>query len=105
MTDFDTGFNARQAPDAPQSHDIRLLSALAGDLDRMHYTVDGVAALLGAEAYEAFGRDQLVPALQVTEPADRADPLAAAVRLWLLGRPVAEAALAAAFPATTVAGL
>ncbi|NKX53417.1 DUF7059 domain-containing protein [Arthrobacter mobilis] len=101
-----TDFNAGQTPDAPQSHDLPLLAALAEDLDRLNYTVDGVAALLGAEAYEALGRDQLVPALLATArgPAG-GQPLAAAVRLWLLGRPVAPEDLAAAFPATGVAGL
>ncbi|NKX52070.1 methyltransferase, partial [Arthrobacter deserti] len=67
-----------------------------------------VAALLGPEAYEAFGRDQLVPALQATGRALAAGQdagLAAVVRLWLLGRPVAGELLSAAFPATTVAGL
>ncbi|MCG2623522.1 methyltransferase [Arthrobacter sp. I2-34] len=108
MTDFDAG----RTPDAPQSHDLRLLSALAGDLARLDYTVDGVAALLGPEAYEAFGRDQLVPALQVTgrqvgagKIPGQAAGLAAVVRLWLLGRPVPEQAVAAALPATGAAGL
>jgi methylase of polypeptide subunit release factors len=111
VTDFDAG----RTPDAPQSHDLALLSVLAGDLARLDYTVDGVAALLGPEAYEAFGRDQLVPALQVTTrqlaagkaagQAGHAAGLAALVRLWLLGRPVSEQAVAAALPATGIAGL
>ncbi|MDQ6739097.1 MAG: SAM-dependent methyltransferase, partial [Actinomycetota bacterium] len=60
MTDF------ANVPDAPVSEDPALLAALARDLTALGYTVDGVEALLGVEAYQAFTRDQPVPALLKT---------------------------------------
>jgi hypothetical protein len=95
-------------PDAPVSADLSLLAALASDLASVHYTVDGVAELLGVSASEALGRDQTVPALLVVDdvPAARAtEGLAVVVFVWLLGQPVSEVRLSAAFPRTGVNGL
>ena len=60
-------FTAGNTPDAPRSDLPELLSALAADLRSAGYTVDGVAGLLGESANAALGRDQLIPALIVTE--------------------------------------
>ncbi|MCQ9165148.1 MULTISPECIES: methyltransferase [unclassified Arthrobacter] len=92
MTDFAT------VPDAPRSDDPALLASLAAGLAALDYTVDGVAALLGAEAHQALGRDQVVPALLALR--GRTEPLATVVRLWLLAEPVDRAALANALPGT-----
>ena len=62
-------FTAGNTPDAPRSDLPGLLSALATDLRSAGYTVDGVAGLLGESANAALGRDQLIPALIVTEAA------------------------------------
>ncbi len=90
-------------PAAPASDDLRLLAALARDLTALKYTVDGVEALLGAEAYAAFARDQPVPARLKTRDDDGA--LAAVVRLWLLAEPLTRASLNAALPETGVDAL
>lgn len=95
-------------PDAPASTDPRLLADLAADLTALDYSVDGVAALLGDQAWAAFDRDQLVPAVLATarlleDPAH--SRLAAVVRCWLLGRTVAPEQLAPAFPRTGLDGL
>jgi methylase of polypeptide subunit release factors len=103
-----TEFNTGNVPQAPQSTDQRLIEALARDLRALDYTVDGVERLLGPAAYEALGRDQLVPAKLATErkpEADAPDPLAAVVRLWLLGEEVEDAHLAAALPELGLDGL
>jgi methylase of polypeptide subunit release factors len=103
-----TEFNSGNIPDAPQSTDLQLMAALAKDLTALHYTVDGVQQLLGAEAYEALDRDQLVPARLVTDrelAAAGPKPLAAVVRLWLLGGTLDRDQLASAFPAVTPEGL
>ncbi|MDJ0355153.1 methyltransferase [Paenarthrobacter sp. PH39-S1] len=97
VTDF------ANVPDAPVSEDPALLAALARDLTALGYTVDGVEALLGVEAYQAFTRDQAVPALLKTRDDDGG--LAAVVRLWLLAEPVARGTLAAALPESGVAAL
>ncbi|WP_418909774.1 DUF7059 domain-containing protein [Arthrobacter antioxidans] len=100
---------------APSSSDLAALTALAADLTALDYTVDGVEALLGAAAYAALGRDQLVPALLACRrladggsgsgatagDAARAVP----VLLWLLGETVTEQELGQAFPGSGVAGL
>lgn len=104
MTEFNTG----NVPQAPQSTDQRLIAALAEDLRALDYTVDGVERLLGPAAYEALDRDQLVPAKLATERKPEAhapEPLAAVVRLWLVGEDVEEAHLAAALPGLGLAGL
>ncbi|WP_051422930.1 DUF7059 domain-containing protein [Arthrobacter sp. MA-N2] len=101
-------------PDAPRSDLHELLTALAGDLRNVGYTVDGVAALLGESAHTALARDQLIPALIVTDPAalkgdsttDRAKAaLAVVVRLWLLAVPQTEDDVDAALPGIRTSGL
>jgi hypothetical protein len=83
--------------------------ALAADLRRINYTIDGVAGLLGESAYTALNRDQLIPALLAAERAVRRDEgnaaLAAVVRLWLLAEPQPGATLDAALPGIGAEGL
>ena len=104
-----THFTAGNTPDAPRSDLPGLLDALAADLRGIGYTVDGVAELLGAAAHSALSRDQLVPALIVTERARGGEPttaaLAAVVRFWLLAEPQPAATLDAALPGIRTAGL
>ena len=95
-------------PGAPASSDPRLLADLAADLAALDFSVDGVAAMLGAQAWAAFDRDQLVPAVLATarlleDPAR--GRLAAVVRCWLLGGAVEPGQLAPAFPRTGLDGL
>lgn len=90
-------------PDTPHSSDIGLLEALAADLTALDYSVAGVAAHLGEPAYDALGRDQLVPALLATRGDDT--PLCVLIRLWLLAEPVPAEQLAAALPLTGIGGL
>ncbi|GAA4655491.1 DUF7059 domain-containing protein [Arthrobacter cryoconiti] len=97
MNDFAT------VPDAPQSDSMALLNALAADLTALKYTVDGVSALLGSEASDALGRDQIVPALLALQFST--NPLATVVRLWLLAEDVTADALAAALPGISLAQL
>ncbi len=108
MTDS-THFTAGNVPDAPRSDLPGLLEKLAADLRAIGYTVDGVAELLGPAAHSALGRDQLIPALIVTESAVSAErataALAAVVRLWLLAEPQPAGALDAALPGIRTAGL
>lgn len=102
-------FTTGNTSDAPRSDLPDLLSALAADLREVGYTVDGVAGLLGPSAYSALGRDQIIPALIVTEAAEKGEPhsaaLAAVVRFWLLAVPQESAALDAALPRTRTDGL
>ncbi|KQN84507.1 DUF7059 domain-containing protein [Arthrobacter sp. Leaf69] len=104
-----THFTAGNTPDAPRSDLPDLLDSLARDLRGIGYTVDGVAALLGPAAHSALSRDQLVPALIVTEKACHGEPttaaLAAVVRLWLLAEPQPAATLDAALPGVRTQGL
>lgn len=104
-----TPFTAGNTPDAPRSDLPGLLAALANDLQAIGYTVDGVAAFLGAAAHSALSRDQLIPALIVTESATRGEPttaaLAAVVRLWLLAEPQSPETLDAALPGVRTEGL
>ncbi|MEZ2388460.1 methyltransferase [bacterium RCC_150] len=114
--------DASDTLDAPRSDLPELLAALATDLRNVAYTVDGVAELLGAAAHAALDRDQLIPALIVTDPARQtAEPaanrdedlatarakaaLAVVVRLWLLAVPQAEGDIDAALPGIRTAGL
>jgi methylase of polypeptide subunit release factors len=90
MTDFAT------VQDAPRSDNPALLEALAKDLTALNYTVDGVAELLGADAHQALGRDQTVPASLALRGSE--NPLATLVRLWLLAETVSEEALSQALP-------
>ncbi|KAD4060155.1 methyltransferase [Arthrobacter yangruifuii] len=95
-------------PDAPRSRDIRLLQALAADLEDAGYTVDGVAAFLGEDASAALQRDQLVPALLVCRAeAEAAAPrrVAVPVQLWLLGETMERSHLDEALPRTGTDGL
>ena len=104
-----TLFTAGNTPDAPRSDLPDLLHALAADLREVGYTVDGVAELLGPSAYAALDRDQLIPALIVTESAAQGEApaaaLAAVVRFWLLAVPQDPAALDDALPRTRAEGL
>lgn len=104
-----TLFTAGNTPDAPRSDLPDLLHTLAADLREVGYSVDGVAELLGPSASAALGRDQLIPALIVTEKASQGEPraaaLAAVVRFWLLAVPQDPAALDAALPRTRTEGL
>ncbi|MDQ0031140.1 DUF7059 domain-containing protein [Arthrobacter bambusae] len=120
MTDPATPATLGTTPDTPASHDAprsdlpELLTALADDLRSVGYTVDGVAGLLGESAHAALARDQLIPALIVTDPAaftggspaDRAKAaLAVVVRLWLLAVPQTEDDIDAALPRIRTSGL
>ena len=104
-----TLFTAGNTPDAPRSDLPDLLQALAADLRELDYSVDGVAELLGPSAYSALDRDQLIPALIVTEEASHGAPrtaaLAAVVRFWLLAVPQDATAIDTALPRTRTAGL
>ena len=104
-----THFTAGNTPDAPRSDLPDLLESLARDLRGIGYTVDGVAGLLGPAAHSALSRDQLVPALIVTDTARHGEPttaaLAAVVRLWLLAEPQPAATLDAALPGVRTQGL
>jgi methylase of polypeptide subunit release factors len=109
VTETATHFTAGNTFDAPRSDRPELLAALATDLRGIGYTVDGVAGLLGASAYSALSRDQLIPALIATDAAAQGDPdaaaLAAVVRLWLLAVPQRAAVLDAALPGIRTEGL
>ncbi|WP_457963483.1 methyltransferase [Arthrobacter sp. D1-29] len=108
MTDSSL-FTAGNTPDAPRSDLPELLTALAADLRRVEYTLDGVAELLGDSAYRALHRDQLIPALLATESAAHGEgttaALAAVVRLWLLAEPQERDMLDAALPGVGTDGL
>ncbi len=73
----------------------------------MNYTVDGVAELIGIDAWEALEKGQLIPALLACTQrgAMGSEQPSAAVLLWMLSGTVPDAQLSAAFPLTTPAGL
>lgn len=98
---------ASDVPDAPLSSDKALLAALAADLQSLNYTADGVAGLIGVEAWESLENDQLIPALLACRQADAlaGNQPTAAVMLWLLGETVPEAHLSRDFTGTTPGGL
>ncbi|MEU9947808.1 class I SAM-dependent methyltransferase [Streptomyces sp. NPDC047939] len=74
-------------------HATRLREALLAAA----FTADGLLELLGAPAYAALARSEMVPALRAT----RADaPLDTLVRLFLLQRPVPAGRAAAVLPLT-----
>ena len=102
-------FTAGNTPDAPRSDLPALLAALAADLRRLDYTLDGVAKLLGAAAYTALNRDQIIPALLAAGEAAKRDraaaALAAVVSLWLLAEPQKKETLDAALPTIRAEGL
>lgn len=100
--------NYAAIPDAPRSDDQDLLNRLAADLRTADYTVDGVAHLVGPDAYAALERDQAVPALLAARAAGNtgtASRLAAVVLVFLLGETVPAAALDDALPSVGAAGL
>ncbi|MBG6189409.1 hypothetical protein IWX64_000329 [Arthrobacter sp. CAN_A212] len=93
-------------PDAPASNDQALLRQLAADLLALNYTVDGVADLVGIEAWQALEKDQLIPALLACQHAETTGgQLAVPVLLWMLGERVSDEQLGKAFPRTEPAGL
>lgn len=73
-----------------------LLKRLRDDLRTAGYTVAGVEAALGPVASAALHREQALPADRATAGTD--DPGLLLARLFVLGRPVPAAALAAAWP-------
>jgi methylase of polypeptide subunit release factors len=92
--------------------DDRLVDALAADLSSARFTVAAIEGLWeqSAEAESthpgaALRRGHRVPALRALERVDVADrPLAALVRAFVLGSPVASADLDAALPSLGVEG-
>lgn len=72
------------------------IDKLRADLVAAEWTVDSVAALLGAQAADALARDQLVPALRVTAQLQSA--AAILTRLFILAQPVSDEELRIAFP-------
>ncbi|NJC23410.1 methylase of polypeptide subunit release factors [Arthrobacter pigmenti] len=105
--------NFASVPDAPQSTDQDMLNRLAADLRAASYTVDGVATLIGPDAYAALDRDQAVPALlaaraareDAAEEDEATGQLAVVVLLFLLGEALPGQTLDTAFPGTGAAGL
>ncbi|MGN6752457.1 MAG: DUF7059 domain-containing protein [Intrasporangium sp.] len=79
-----------------------LIRRLRADLQTAGLTVDRVAERLGPLASAALHREQLLPALVVTD--DATDVSGILLRLFTLGRPVAASALARALPTLGVAG-
>lgn len=110
MNQTPTAFTSGVTADAPRSDSPALLAALAADLRAIDYTVDGVADFLGESAYAALSRDQLIPALLVTDRLARTDDqglraLSVIVRLWLLAVPQPVSEVDAALPVVGSAGL
>ena len=122
--------NFAAVPQSPRSDDQDLLNRLAADLTAADYTVDGVADLVGADAYAALERDQTVPALLAARAAQRTESqdsagsrdstgsqnnagsqgstesrLAAAVLVFLLGEAVPTSILDGALPSVGADGL
>ncbi|MET9830100.1 class I SAM-dependent methyltransferase [Streptomyces sp. NPDC006385] len=86
----DSSLSALPASDRPDVA-ARLRDALLA----ASFTADGLLELLGAPAYAALARSEIVPALRAT----RGDtPLEALVRLFLLQRPVPHARVADVLP-------
>ncbi|MFF1832216.1 methyltransferase [Paenarthrobacter sp. NPDC058040] len=110
MNQTPTAFTSGVTADAPRSDSPALLAALAAGLRAINYTVDGVADFLGESAYAALSRDQLIPALLVTDRLARTDDpglraLSVIVRLWLLAVPQTASDVDAAVPGVGSAGL
>ncbi|KAA9395305.1 methyltransferase [Kocuria coralli] len=81
---------------APRSDDLAAIGRLREALSRAGFTSTGVRDYLGEAAARALSRDQAAPALRALgRHHDRgtAGALSALIRLFLLARPVAEAAL------------
>ncbi|MGW2091999.1 DUF7059 domain-containing protein [Promicromonospora sukumoe] len=94
----------------PPVTDPALVASLRDDLASSAYDVDGVEDVLGPLAASALHREQALPARRAVAaavagkpPSDR-DPRATLAGLFLLGEPVARAALDRALPATGTAG-
>jgi methylase of polypeptide subunit release factors len=87
----------------PPRVDTALLAALRSDLERAHYTVDGVRAAIGPLADAALHREQPLPADLATR--DSRDPTAVLVRGFALGLPVTTADLDRALPSLTTPGV
>ncbi|MFE9020584.1 methyltransferase [Streptomyces sp. NPDC007808] len=86
----DSSLSVLPASDRPEAA-ARLRDALLG----ASFTPDGLLELLGAPAYAALARSEIVPALRAT----RGDtPLEALVRLFLLQQPVPRARVADVLP-------
>lgn len=85
-------------------HDAGVVDALGTDLRAAGYTTDEVAELLGEHAHAALGRGVWWPALRATRAADR-EPLAALVRLFLLGAGEPGERVAQALPTAALDGL
>ncbi|GAA4350147.1 DUF7059 domain-containing protein [Angustibacter luteus] len=81
---------------APRFADDQAARDLAADL--APFTVDAVGDLLGPQASSALLREEPIAARRALRGDDR--PLAVLVRLFVLGEPVAAAALDAALPRT-----
>ena len=110
MNQTPTAFTSGVTADAPRSDRPALLAALAAGLRAINYTVDGVAGFLGESAYAALSRDQLIPALLVTDRLVRTDDqglraLSVIVRLWLLAVPQSVSDVDAALPEVGSGGL
>lgn len=73
------------------------IADLAADLAAARFTVDALGELWGEDAAAALHRGQRVPALRALERVG-SSPLATLARAFVLGLPVAPAALAAALP-------
>ncbi|MGI8948607.1 MAG: DUF7059 domain-containing protein [Ornithinimicrobium sp.] len=79
------------------------VSELRADLLAADYTVDRVREVLGPLAADALHREQALPADLATRGNN--DPVAALVRLFVLGMPVHQRAVAVALPRTGADGL
>lgn len=89
------------------THPLRtaaVVDALGADLRAAHFTNDGVAALLGDDAFAAYGRGLWWPALRITE-AGSPQSLATLVRLFLLGADEPRERVQAALPTAGVDAL
>ena len=110
MTQTPEIFTDGNTDDAPRSDHPELLVSLASDLRAVSYTVDGVAELLGESAYAALNRDQIIPALLVSERSSKSGvettrALSVIVRLWLLAVPQAQSDVDLALPTIGAQGL
>lgn len=110
MTQTPEIFTEGNTDDAPRSDHPELLASLASDLRAISYTVDGVAELLGESAYAALNRDQIIPALLVSERLSKSGvettrALSVLVRLWLLAVPQPQSDVDLALPTIGAQGL
>lgn len=82
--------------------DLDAVHALRADLAAAAFTVERLTALWGAEADAALEREDRVPAVRALRGDDR--PAAVLARLFVLGLPEEEVAVARALPSLGVAG-